>query len=341
MLLSDLTGLPGISGNEGAVREYIFSHIKDCCDKISFDSMGNMIVLLRGKKNTGKKVMLAAHMDEVGMIVSQITEEGFLRFKNVGGIDPRVMISKSVLIGHNSVPGVIGYKAVHLQDQTERQTVAKAGKLYIDIGAKDKKAAEALVSLGDPVVFDSHFCEFGDELIKAKALDDRAGCAILMGLVEKRFDFDLYLCFTVQEEVGLRGASVVAKRINPDLALVIECTTCSDVYKTEPSDYVTTLGAGVALSIIDRSTYYNKDLTAFIYKLAQENGIPCQYKKAAAGGNDAGAIHLACGGIKTAALSIPARYIHSPSSVISKKDFAACEALTHLFLQEAEKCLNS
>ena len=340
MLLSDLTSLSGISGNESAVREYIYENIKDKCDEIRFDSMGNMIALLRGKKANGKKIMLSAHMDEIGMIVSKITDHGFIKFKTVGGIDPRIMVSKPVLIGKDSIPGVIGYKAVHLQEKSERETVAKAKQLYIDIGAKDKKDAEKKVSLGDAIVFDSSYREFGDGLIKAKALDDRAGCAILMGLCDKRFDFDLYLAFTVQEEVGLRGASVAAKQIKPDLALVIECTTCSDVHGSEVADYVTSLGEGVALSIIDRSTYYNKELTEFVYKLAQDNNIPVQYKKAAAGGNDAGAIHLACGGIKTAALSIPARYIHSPASVISKKDYQACEELTHLFLQEARQCLN-
>ncbi|MBR5157045.1 MAG: M42 family metallopeptidase [Clostridia bacterium] len=340
MLLSDLTQLPGVSGCEDAVRNYIYENIKAKCDEITFDSIGNMTALMRGTGNLRKKVLLCAHMDEIGMITSRITDDGFLKFKTVGGIDPRVMVSKRVLVGNGSVPGVIGYKAVHLQEKSERETTAKSKSLYIDIGAKNKKDAEKRVKIGDCIVFDSEYRKFGDDLIKARALDDRAGCAILTELCGCRFDFDLYICFTVQEEVGLRGAKILANRINPDLALVIESTTCSDVYGTEPEDYSTELGKGVALSIIDRTTYYNKELTQFIYKLAQDNGIPIQYKKTAMGGNEAGAIHLACGGVKTAALSIPARYIHSPSSVISKKDFDSCAKLVHLFLKEADKCLN-
>lgn len=340
MLLSNLTQLPGVSGNEDAVRNYIYEHIKDKCDEITFDSIGNMTALMRGTGNLRKKVMLSAHMDEIGMITSRITDDGFIKFKTVGGIDPRVMVSKRVLIGKDSVAGVIGYKAVHLQEKSERETTAKAKSLYIDIGAKNKKDAEKRVAIGDYIVFDSEYREFGDGLIKARALDNRAGCAILMELCGHRFDFDLYLCFTVQEEVGLRGAKILANRINPDLALVLETTTCSDVHGTEPEDYATELGKGVAISILDRSTYYNKELTQFIYNLAQDNKVSIQYKKTAMGGNEAGAVHLAGGGVKTAVLSIPARYIHSPSSVISKKDFNSCSVLVNLFLKEANKCLN-
>lgn len=340
MLLSDLTTLAGVSGDETDVRHYIYRQIKDSCDEITVDSMGNMAALIRGTGKNRKKIMLCAHMDEIGMITSRITDDGFLKFKTVGGIDPRVMVSKRVLVGKNAQPGVIGYKAVHLQDKTERETTAKAKSLYIDIGAKNKKDAEKKVKIGDYIVFDSDYREFGDGLIKARALDDRAGCAILAELVGCRYAFDLYLCFTVQEEVGLRGATVLANRIHPDLALVLESTTCSDVAGTKPENCSTVLGGGVAVSFIDRSTYYHKQLSQFLYNLAQENNIPVQYKKTAMGGNDAGAIHLSCGGIRTAVLSIPARYIHSPSSVISKKDYEACLTLAKLFLQEAETCLN-
>ena len=274
------------------------------------------------------------------MITSQITDNGFIKFKTVGGIDPRIMVSKRVLIGKNAHAGVIGYKAVHLQDKAERETTAKAKNLYIDIGAKDKKDAEKRVKIGDYIVFDSDYREFGNGLIKARALDDRAGCAVLAELAGQRFNFDLYLCFTVQEEVGLRGATIATNRIHPDLAIVLEATTCSDVAGTKPEERSTVLGGGAAISFIDRSTYYNKKLTHFLYQLADTNHIPVQYKQTAMGGNDAGSIHLACGGIPTAAISIPARYIHSPSSVISKTDFNACRSLVKLFLQEANTCLN-
>ena len=190
------------------------------------------------------------------------------------------------------------------------------------------------MSVGDYCVFDSEFVEFGSGFIKAKALDDRLGCACLMSLAEERFAFDLYLVFTVQEEVGLRGARVAAERIRPDAAIVLEGTTCSDVYGTDEKDYSTISGGGAALSILDRGTYYDKELTNALYATAKQHEIPVQFKQTASGGNDAGAIHTAAGGVKTAAISVPARYIHSPSSVVNKSDYEALKALIHTFLKE-------
>ncbi len=333
MYIKELTDLCGVSGNEDAVRDFIYDKIKDKCDEIYKDNIGNLICLNRGKKRD-KKVMLSAHMDEVGLIVSKICDNGFIKFKTVGGIDTRVLISKKVFIGENKINGVIGAKAIHLQKKSERESVPEEKDLYIDIGAKDKEEAEKFVSVGDYCSFNSEFVEFGDGFIKAKALDDRLGCACLMSLADKHFDFDLYLVFTVQEEVGLRGARVAASRVNPDIAIVVEGTTCSDVYGAKEKDCSTKAGGGAALSIIDRSTYYDKELTDELYNVAKKNRIPVQFKKTATGGNDAGAIHLSCGGVKTAAISVPARYIHSPSSVIKKSDYDAVKKLVLKFLEE-------
>jgi len=334
MYLKELTEIAGPSGNEEQVCNFIFDKVKVFCDEIVKDSIGNLICLKRGSGKNNKKVMVCAHMDEVGFIISRITSDGFLKFKSVGGIDPRVLVSKKVKVGEMGLSGVIGAKAIHLQKREERNKVIKETDLYIDVGAKDKEEAEKYVSVGDYVVFDSDYIEFGDGLIKAKALDDRVGCDILITLAKEKFDFDLYLVFTVQEEVGLRGARVSAERIKPDYAIVLEGTTCSDVYDTEEKDYSTILGKGAALSIIDRSTYYNKELTNAIFETAKKNMIPVQFKKTATGGNDAGAIHLSGTGVKTAAISVPARYIHSPSSVIDKSDYEAVKTLIHTFLRE-------
>ncbi len=332
MYLKELTTLCGVSGNENEVFDFIYEKVKDKCDEIYKDNIGNLICVNRGK--TGKKVMLSAHMDEVGLIISKICDNGFLKFKCVGGIDTRVLISKKVLIGKDKINGVIGAKAIHLQKKSEREKVPDVEELYIDIGAKDKESAEKYVNLGDYCSFNSEYVEFGNGYIKAKALDDRVGCDILIGLADKHFDFDLYLVFTVQEEVGLRGARVCTQRIMPDVAIVIEGTTCSDVYGTEEKDFSTVSGGGAALSIIDRSTYYDKELVNALYKTANAHNIPVQFKKTATGGNDAGAIHISAGGVKTAAISVPARYIHSPSSVINKKDFDAAKELVSTFLEE-------
>ena len=336
MYLKELTCIPGVSGSEGRVREFILSKIKENVDEVVIDSIGNLICKICAAGESTKKVMVSAHMDEVGLIVSKIEENGFLKFKSVGGIDTRVMISKKVRIGESEVSGVIGAKAIHLQKKAERETVPEESSLYIDIGAKDKEDAQKYVKIGDYCVFDSDYVEFGDGFIKAKALDDRLGCACLISLAQekKKYPFDLYLAFTVQEEVGLRGARVAANRINPDVAIVLEGTTCSDVYGTEEKDYSTKAGGGAALSIIDRSTYYDKELTRALFDTAKKNGILVQYKQTATGGNDAGAISLSSGGVRAAAISVPARYIHSPSSVIKKTDYEAVKNLIHTFLRE-------
>ncbi len=336
MYLEKLTNIPGVSGDEGLVREYIYETIKDAMDEIAIDSIGNLICMRRGTGETPKKVMLAAHMDEVGLIISKIGDDGFLKFQSVGGIDPRVMVSKKVRIGKNGIPGVLGAKAIHLQKKGERDSVPKESDLYIDIGAKDKESAEEMVSLGDYCVFDSSYTLFGNGFIKAKALDDRAGCAIMMqlALANRTYPFDVYFVFTAQEEVGTRGARIATNRISPDIALVLEGTTCSDVYGSEEKDYSTQAGGGAALSIIDRGTYFDKELVLSLYETAKAHNIPVQFKKTATGGNDAAAIHISAGGVKCAAISVPARYIHSPSSVIHQKDYKAVYDLVDIFLQE-------
>lgn len=337
MYLKALTELSGVSGNEECVRAFILENIKNHADEIVIDNIGNLMAFKKGTGKSNKKVMISAHMDEVGLIVSKITDDGFLKFKSVGGIDTRVLISKKVKIGKNEISGVIGAKAIHLQKKSERESVPEEKDLYIDIGAKDKEDAEKHVTLGDFCAFDSGFTEFGDGLIKAKALDDRIGCAVMMELLKKSaFPFDIYFAFTVQEEVGCRGARVASHRIAPDIAIVLEGTTCSDVHGSEEKDYSTQLGKGPALSIIDRSTYYDKELTQAIYQTAKTHKIPVQFKKTATGGNDAAVIHLSNGGVKTAAISVPARYIHSASSVVAKTDVDAMKTLITTFLQEGK-----
>ncbi len=335
MLLEELCNLDGVSSGEEDVREFIKDKIKKYADEITIDSMGNMIALKKGKKSD-KRIMLSAHMDEVGFIVSEITDKGFLKFKTVGGIDEKVVISKRVRVGKNKIPGIIGMKAIHLQTKEERDAVPKMKALYIDIGAESKKEAEKLVELGDLVAFDTKTTEFGEDKIKGKAIDDRVGCAVLMDLIKKNVIYDTYFCFLVQEEVGLRGARIVAAKIEPDLALVFEATTCLDVYGTKESEYVTELGKGVSVTMMDASTIVLQDFRNKLIKLAEDNKIPCQYKRTTRGGNDAGAIHLSGKGVKTAALSVPARYIHSPVSVVSKKDIEAMNKLGEKFLENIE-----
>lgn len=336
MYIKELCNLDGVSGSEGDVRAFILDKIKPYADSIEIDSIGNILAKRTGEKSD-KRVMLSAHIDEVGFIISGITEKGFLEFKTVGGIDTRVIISKKVRIGKDKIPGVIAMKAVHLQERSEREKIPKVSSLYIDIGAENKEDAEKYVSLGDYAAFDTKFENLSDTVIKAKAIDDRAGCAALIELIKEKPLYDTYYAFTTQEEVGLRGAKIAAMKIKPDIALVVESTTCSDVYGAEEKDYVTSMGGGAAISFADRSTIVNKDYYDKLLLLAKRENIKVQTKAAVAGGNDSGAIHLTASGILCASVSLPCRYIHSPVGVASLDDFVAVVSLAKAFLENIEE----
>ncbi len=316
-LLKQLSCLPAVSGNEGQVFSYICNYAQQFSTEIKTDSMNNLYVFREGFGTNKKTVMLCAHMDEVGFIVSSITEDGYIKFRIVGGIDTSVLLARKVLIGNNSVKGVIGIKAVHLSEKEERNKKVSQEDMYIDIGTDSFREAKSLVNIGDYISFDTEADDLGN-LIKGKAFDDRAGCFILSKLMEKQYYDDIVYCFTVQEETGLRGSSVAAFNINADCCFVIEATTCLDFPEVGIDKKVTEIGKGPAVSIVDRTTYADKSLA----EKFTANCDKFQYKQLASGGNDAGAVHLK--GIKTASVSIPARYIHSPVSVVSYNDIEIC-----------------
>lgn len=298
------------------------------------DNMGNVIVHKAGK---GKRVLISAHMDEVGFIISKITDSGALRFKTVGGIETTVMAGKRVIIGKNHIKGIIGSKAVHLQSASERDAMLKVTDLIIDIGAKDKAAAEKLVKVGDYGTFDGECVEFGDNLVKSRGLDDKVGCAVLLELLKEDTSLDLYASFTVQEEVGLRGSMIAANRVKPEAALIFEGTTCSDVFPTPEHMTVTKLHGGAALTAMDRAAIPDRELFELIVKCAEDEGIPYQIKRTTMGGTDAGSIQRSGSGVRTAVISTPCRYIHSPISVMCKNDFEACLSLGKAVLKKLEE----
>lgn len=337
MLIKELTNLNGVSGDEGLVRSFIINEVKAYADDITVDNLGNIIAFKKG--NSDKKIMLSCHMDEVGFIVSGINDKGFIKFRTVGGIDTRVILSKKVTIGKNKIKGVIGMKAIHLQKPSERETVPEIKDIFIDIGAKDKKDAEKVVSLGDYIAFDTEFERLGEDTIKAKALDDRVGCAILIELMKKTVKYDTYFCFTTQEEVGLRGAKVAAYRINPDIALVVEGTTANDGFGFSEHEYVTSMGGGAAITFMDKTMIVDKNLRSRLYDLAEKEGICVQYKRAAAGGTDAGKIHLEKSGIKTLVVAVPVRYLHSPCCLASFRDVLSVRDLCGLFLDKIDEVI--
>ena len=331
-LMKELCALPGPSGCEDAVRAFVLKRVKPFADEIRTDAIGNVMVFRKGRKALDRPVAVCAHMDEVGVIIKKITEDGMLKFGFVGGVDPRVVIGRPVRFG--DVPGVIGIKAVHLTTAAERRTMPKTKNLYIDIGATSRAAAEKLVSLGDYGVFDSAVVEFGDGLIKAKAIDDRVGCAALLKLIEDEPPVDTWFCFTVQEETGLRGAASMAFALDPGFAMVLEGTTAADLAEVKGADAVCRVRGGVVLPFMDGATIYDAALFELLRDACIKRGIPWQTKTRVAGGTDAGRIHRSRAGVRVCAAAAPVRYIHSPSSVAAKADCEAVLAAARAFLEE-------
>lgn len=327
-LLKELCLINGTSGDEAAVREAITEKIKDHCE-YSVDPLGNLICFCKGKKTSAKKVMIAAHMDEVGFIVTYIRDDGTLCFGEVGGVDTSVVIGRQVTVGRNGANGVIGSTAVHNLSKEERETPPKYAGLYIDIGADSREEAQRYVSLGDCVYFDSEFTEFGGSCLKSKAIDDRAGCAVMIELIRRGVEYDTYFVFNVQEEIGLRGSRASAYSVDPDFAVVLEATTASDIDGVSGAKKVCSLGNGPVVGFMDRSTVYDRELYRLAFDTAEELSIPCQTKTMIAGGNDSGAIHLSRGGVRTIAVSAPCRYIHSPSCVANYGDLESMLLLVH------------
>ncbi|MBO5264993.1 MAG: M42 family metallopeptidase [Ruminococcus sp.] len=330
--LKELCLLNGISGDESCVREYIIEKIRDKCD-YSVDNLGNITAFRKGKKTPEKKLMIAAHMDEVGLIVTSVRSDGTLTFETVGGIDSAVIIGKRVKIGKNGLSGVVGSKAIHKLSAEEREKAPKISDLYIDFGAADKAEAEKYVNAGECVYFDSEFMEFGNNRIKSKAIDDRAGCALMLRLIEEEPEYDTFFVFNVQEEIGLRGSTVSAFSLQPDIAIVLEATTAADIDGADGAAKVCTINGGPVVSFMDRSTMYDKELYKTAFETAKENGIKCQTKSMIAGGNDSGAIHISGKGVRTIVVSLPCRYLHSPSCVISKQDFDDAYRLVKLMMK--------
>ncbi len=330
MLLETLSNARGVSGQELQVREMLTQAVQDHVDDCRVDSLGNLIVTKRARgsrRKPGLQVMLAAHMDEVGLLIVHHESNGHLRFSKVGGIDDRVLLSKVVLIGPDKVPGVIGVKPVHLLKSKEREQVMDSESMTIDIGAKTREEAESAVKIGDYATFATEFSEMGNDLVMGKALDDRAGCAALVELIRRDYPVDLYGVFTTQEEVGLRGAQVAAYAIQPDLAFVLETTACDDSPKDKDVSPGTRLGGGPAITVADKTVIADRRLVHLLIDTAKENHVPFQIKQPMIGGTDAGRIHLSQAGIRSAIVAIPTRYLHSPVSVLSRQDFDSMVAL--------------
>ncbi|MBQ8959976.1 MAG: M42 family metallopeptidase [Ruminococcus sp.] len=324
-LLKRLCLINGVSGDEDRVREAVIGRIRDHCDELSTDPLGSLIAFKSGR-SAGKKLMVCAHMDEVGFIITHINSDGTLSFDEVGGIDPSVVIGRQVKVGKAGLEGVVGSPAVHNLSKEEREAPPKFSGMTIDIGASSKEEAEKYVSPGDCAYFSSEFLEMGSR-IKSKAIDDRAGCAMMIRLMQEDLPYDTWFVFNVQEEIGLRGSAASAFTVAPDFALVLEATTAADIDGVSGQKKVCSLGGGPVVGFMDRRTIYDRDLYRLAFDTAKEMGIPCQTKTAVAGGNDAGAIHISGRGVRTLAVSVPCRYLHSPACVIDREDLENTYAL--------------
>lgn len=318
-LLKRLTEASGASGDEKEIGKVIKNEVKDYADEIYTDALGNLIVRKKGK---GKKIMFAAHMDEIGIAVTFIEENGFLRFANVGGLYTKELLGRRVIF-KGGVAGVI---------YTEKDNKAmQMSKMYIDIGAETRTEAEKTVSVGDTAVFEGIFHQNGNKII-SKALDNRTGCYVLIEALKRvKTDNDLYFVFTTQEEVGLRGARCAAFSVSPDYAVAVDVTDTGDT----PEGYKSAvkLGKGACIKVMDRSIICDSDIRTRLTELAKQENILYQLEVMTDGGTDAGVIHLTKEGVKTGGISVPARYIHSPSETADVRDIEACIRLAAGFAE--------
>jgi putative aminopeptidase FrvX len=332
-LVRQLCQLSGVSSWEDEVRDFIRTEARPYADEIRTDAIGNLIVFKRGKKATGNRLLLSAHMDEVGLMVTHFEKDGVLRFDTVGGIDRRVLLGKRVYVGANRIPAVVGNKPIHLTSASERKQSPELKELYLDIGAASQEEAEQVVQQGDIVVFDADWQEFGNGFVKAKALDDRVGCAVLLTLLKEELPMDCTFVFSCQEEVGTRGAFGYVFSVQPEIALVVEATTASDLPGVPEHMQVCAPGKGVVIPFMDGGTIYDRGLFEMLRDLAEKDQIPWQTKHMIAGGTDARTIQRSRAGVRVAGLAAAVRNIHTPSSVGAVDDFEQTLKLARLFVQ--------
>jgi endoglucanase len=328
-LLEKLCNAVAVSGDEGEVRAIVLAEIQDHADEVKVDALGNVLATKRGRSRRCPRIMLSAHMDEVGFMLVAEDGDGLYRFETVGGIDARQLPGKPVWVGREHLPGVIGAPPIHLSTPEDRKRVIEKEALRIDLGPEGK------ARLGDRATYATKFQRQGPSLM-AKALDDRLGVATLISLLkDPPPGIDLLAAFTVQEENGLRGARVAAYALNPDLAIAIDATPANDLPSWDGGEniaYNTKLGAGPAIYIADSATLSDPRLIRWLAASGDENGIPYQFRQPGSGGTDAGALHLSRQGIPTISLSVPHRYSHTAISLARLEDWKNCLALLHAAL---------
>lgn len=322
-LLSKICETPGTSGFEQKIREVVIKEVKPFVDDLRIDNMGNVTAIKKGK-SSDKKVMLGAHMDEIGFIVTHIDDNGFVRFHTLGGFDPKTLTAQRVIVhGKKDLIGVMGSKPIHVMTPDERNKVPKTTDYFIDLGMK-KEEVEKYITIGDPITRERALIEMGD-CVNCKSIDNRVSVFILIEVLKslkgKEVPYDVYGVFTVQEEVGIRGANVSAQEIQPDFGFGIDTTIAFDVPGAAAHEKVTELGKGTAIKIMDASTICDYRMVDFMKKTADKHNIKWQPEILTAGGTDtAGIQRMTAGGSIAGAVSIPTRHIHQVIEMAHKED---------------------
>ena len=334
MLLETLSNASGVSGEEDEVRSLILPAIRDHVAEIDVDALGNLTAIQPGAVYPEFTVMIAAHMDEIGLMVTAVDPNGLIQFTNIGGIDPRILPGLRVKVGAQRSPGVILWKPIHLGRDMKTVPI---DNLRIDVGVDDKSAAKP----GDRIAFDSRFARLSDKVLRGKAFDDRVGCSILIDILRAGpYPVTIAAAFTVQEEIGLRGAKVASQRLTPDAAIVLEGTTAYDLpnpnYEADagdlPANPTTQMGEGAVLTLADGSLITDPRVLSFLRETASANDIPYQLKTFGGSATDGGVIHTAQTGLPTMILSVPCRYIHSPTALLNLDDYASVLNLSQAVL---------
>lgn len=327
-MLEKLSNAYGVAGREEEVRSLMKEMLKPYVDELWEDKLGNVIGVKRASRENAPSIMLAAHMDEIGLYVRNITDKGFLYFTKIGGIDDRILMAQKVIVqtskGH--VPGVIGAKPIHIMKEEERKKVVEAEKLFVDVGSSSKKEAEEMgIRVGDPICFDIKFAKAGGDSLIGKAFDDRVGCAVMIEVMKRLSDVDctVYAVGTIQEEVGLRGAATATFKIYPDMGIALDVTIAGDVPGVSETEAPIKMRAGPSFTIADRGLIAHPKVLRLLVETAEKIGIPYQLEAGLPGSTDAARIALTREGVPAGVVSIPTRYIHNPASMLSMKDVEA------------------
>jgi endoglucanase len=339
--LEKLSNACGVAGREEEVRSLMKKFLKPYVDEVKEDKLGNVIGIKKGKKNA-PKVMLAAHMDEIGLLVKTISKEGFIQFAKIGGIDDRILLAQKVIVYTEKGPlhGIIGSKPPHIQKEEERKKVLTYDELFIDIGAENQEQAKKMgVKIGDPVGFDIKFAKVGKNIVIGRAFDDRVGCAVMVEAMKhlKKTECTVYAVGTVQEEVGLRGATTAAFGIYPDVGIALDVTVAGDVPRVREVEAPIKLGKGPSIEIADMGLIAHPKVVRLLVDAAEENKIPYQLETGLPGSTDAARISLTREGVPSGVISIPTRYIHSPTSLLNLEDAEKAVKLTVAAVQKIPK----